>query len=257
MQVAGQPLTASQQRDFTLEVKQVDEFFERFNFDRNTLVLQYMAKNYPGRTFSRSEMLLTLFNAAKPNWDTALVGAFIRDVTRPRSAALLDFYAEDWYAELDCSVFYRGMVKKATLVMEIQCEADNSSRWIIRGVQADFLDLPRQEDDHKAINPMSHGTDFMALGKALDDTRNLRNVVYRGYEAEAMSLFMHELQTGNIEFQQVNNICYHFLQVPGWIFQVRRYLRNNSTNSGWLIDELVRADEMAKAVYRYEVLHLR
>lgn len=253
----AQHISQAEEERYLLEVKQVDEFIERFNYDHSTLVIRYLHERFPGQSLSRKELVLSLFNYGYAHWDTVMVRAFVNRVTQAQDPVYLSFYDEDWYAELVCDVMYRDVPRKATLVMQIQQDKQGGASWVIRAVKANFLDeLPdASSEDQVVLNPMSHGTDFMGLRRALSDPDQLRNIVFSGYMPESMSLFMHELRNGNLVFRQVNDITYHFLQVPGWVFRLRRYLRPTH-NSGWLIDELRRASEPQKAEYRHHTLNL-
>lgn len=253
----AQHFSRTEEQNYLLEVKQVDEFIERFNFDRNTPVIRYLNEHFPGQMLSRKELVLSLFNYGRHHWDTTMVRAFVNRVTETKDPVYLDFYDDDWYAELKCDVMYRNVPRKATLIMQIQRDDQGGASWVVRAVKANFLDeLPDAgSEDQVALNPMSHGTDFMGLRRVLSDPDNLRDIVFSGFVPESMSLFMHELRNGNLVFRQVNDISYHFLQVPGWTFCLRRHLRPTH-NSGWLIDELQRASEPEKAIYRRETLNL-
>ncbi|RMG75744.1 MAG: hypothetical protein D6722_00455 [Bacteroidetes bacterium] len=254
----GQHISLTEEQNYLLEVKQVDEFIDRFNFDRNTLVIRYLSEHFPAQVLSRQDLVLSLFNHGQHHWDTVMVRAFVKQVTQPDDPVYLSFYDEDWYAELACDVMYRDAPRKATLIMQVQQDKQGGASWVVRAVKANFLDeLPDSgSEDQVVLNPMSHGTDFMGLRRVLSDPDNLRNIVFSEFAPESMSLFMHELRNGNLVFRQVNDISYHFLQVPGWRFTLRRYLRN-SHNSGWLIDELRRATEPQKAQFRHQQLNLR
>jgi len=43
----------------------------------------------------------------------------------------------------------------------------------------------------------------------------------------------------------VNNVKFHFFQVPGWYFELV-YFNRNDRNSGWLISNLLRVNEKEK-----------
>ncbi|MDX2246668.1 MAG: hypothetical protein SF052_07835 [Bacteroidia bacterium] len=249
-------ISSAEELSFALEVKQLDEFIERFNYEENTMVLQYIKTHFPNQVPDRTDLLKTLFNHNRTNWNEADVLAFIRQVADTCHPEYLNFFEGDWYAELECSVFYNGKPEKATLIMQIQLLPNRSSKWVIRGVKTDFLYLPREEDESRSLNPVSHGTDFMGLGKALADVRNIRNYVTHDFSPDQMTLFLSGLMDGRIVFRQVDQICYHFLQVEGWVFQLERFLRN-SGNSGWLINDLLRLEGNGKEKYLTEILSVK
>ncbi|MEO1452040.1 MAG: hypothetical protein AAFV07_21085, partial [Bacteroidota bacterium] len=244
------------EENFLVEVKQVDEFIERFNFDQQTLVVKYAAEHLPHVTLDRPSLILGMFNFENRIWSDTLVQSFIGQICDSTCPKFLNFLDEDWYAAVPCSVRYKDKIHIAYLTMQIQEEANHASKWTIRSVYAPFLALETETDRLKALNPISHATDFIGLSRALKDTNNLRNYLHRTYTDDHVSLFMQAVKSGDLEFVQVNSISYHFLQIEGYIFVLRRFLRDSS-NSGWLIDELTHADPVKKFEYRKEVLHLR
>ncbi|MEM7368483.1 MAG: hypothetical protein AAF587_07750 [Bacteroidota bacterium] len=241
--------------NFALEVKQIDEFIERFNYQENTLLLQYVEENYPGKMLDRVSLIQSLFNE-QSNWNTSYRNAFVNQVTNPLRPIVIDFMEDDWFAAVQCSVLFRGKVVTPTLILQIQQGPDFSSKWIIKSVRADFFRFPSKSNPEHFLNPISHSTDFMGLRRAMNNKEHLPDYAFEDFEPDLLSIFMYELMNGNIEFLQVNSITYHFLQVNGWIFQVKKHLRN-SRNSGWLIDQLRPADEPTKTTYRRNVLSLR
>lgn len=247
--------TLEEKLNFALEVKQIDEFIERFNFQENTLLLQYVEENYPGKMLDRVSLLQSLFDEGR-DWDNAARTAFVKQVTNPLRPTVIDFMEDDWFAAVQCSVTFKGKVETPTLILQIQQGPDFSSKWIIRSVKAEFFQFPSKSTPEHFLNPISHSTDFMGLRRVMDNKAHLPDYAFSDFEPDLLSLFMYELMNGNIEFLQVNSITYHFLQVNGWIFQVQKHLRN-SRNSGWLIDQLLPADDFTKVTYRRDVLSLR
>ncbi len=123
---------------FAHQVKQIDEFFGRFNGDTSTLIYEYRLKNYPDLPMDREQLLLSLFDQRKPDWDTLLVRAFMDDVIHGGKFVKLSFYDDDWYAKLKCSMKYKGIPEKVSLTLQVEHEEDYSSKWVIRGVEANF-----------------------------------------------------------------------------------------------------------------------
>ncbi len=242
--------------NFAFQVKQVDEFIERFNGDTSTLLYEYRSQKFPNKQMDREIMIKTLFDNMKGDWNFNLVKAFIKEVTDPEKPIYISFYDDDWYALLECNILYKGRKEKAIITLAVEKEEDYSSKWVIRGVKADFLDIQGEDSDHVFLNPVSHGTDFMNLSQLFKaDKKHIKSYLYRNFHPGGMALFIHELIDGNITFQQVNTITYHFLQVNGWVFSLRKVYRE-SPNSGWLISNIQRIGTKDKAVYRSKVLNL-
>ena len=64
-----------------------------------------------------------------------------------------------------------------------------------------------------------------------------------------------ELIEGNIEYEYIDRITYHFLQVENWAFMVHSVNRSDP-NSGWLISDIVRLPEQLKSQYKKSILYL-
>ena len=47
--LSQQPVQNLEDLTYALEVKQLDEFIERFNFEEETLVLEYIRENFPNQ----------------------------------------------------------------------------------------------------------------------------------------------------------------------------------------------------------------
>ena len=106
------------------------------------------------------------------------------------------------------------------------------------------------------LNPVSHGTDFVNLRMLFNsDKEYLGGFLHEGFEFDELTLFVHELEKGNISLLKINEINYHFLQVPGWGFTVNKYMRDTS-NSGWLISSLNRMTDRQKQIYKSDYLFL-
>ncbi len=252
----AQSAFTEEEASFLFSVKQVDEFFERFNHEENTLLRQHLGRMFPDREITRQEMIKGLFNYADRNWDLQDISAFLAQVSQPEQPVLLSFYDRDWYAELDCAVIYEGQPQQARLTMRVErLPGSSATKWVLAAAAAEFLELPRNADPTQSLSPASHGTDFMNLDRALEDGMNVRSYLPQNYRADVLTLFLKAHADGKLEFRQVNQVTYHFLQVDGWIFTLRNYNRS-SRNSGWLISQLLPADTLAKTKYRSFKLHL-
>jgi hypothetical protein len=67
----------------------------------------------------------------------------------------------------------------------------------------------------------------------------------RFYRPDQLALFVAEVKNGNLKFESVKEVKFHFLQVPGWYFEVS-YFNRNSDSSGWLISNMMKITEKDK-----------
>lgn len=238
--------------NFAFEVKQIDEFFERFN-DEETLIKEYIAKNYNSLEVNREDLLKSLFNRKNSSIEKADVSSFIRHVDNPRRPVKLSFYDDDWYARVKCSVVYEKKERELYLLMRVQKEKNGGCKWVVHNVYAEFLKTPDGSDPDAFLNPVSHATDFMALDRAFKDPENLKAYLSSGFQDDQLSKFVIEMQKNRITFRQVENISYHFFQVDGWIFSVENFPRKEK-NAGWLINRLIQADAKEKEEFKRQLL---
>ena len=252
--LGAQSLHFSDNENFAFKVKQIDEFMDRFNAVADTPIQQYVREQYAVDSLPRASLVLSLFDREDTTWNEPQVREFVADVAQ--GSAVLDFYDRGWYAELDCIGRYRGRKEQFTLVLSLEVLRNGrGSKWVIEGVSANFLQLGYSQDHRRALNPGSYGTDFMGLVDALQDTANVRNYLSTRTQPSQLLLFFNELCEGQLRFERVNAITYHFLQIDNWIFKVRDFNRDVA-NSGWLISELMKVTDVQKLQYREKILYL-
>lgn len=240
------------EENFAFQVKQLDEFFERFN-NESTLIKKYINENYDGLEVNREELLKSLFDLKSAALEKEDMVRFIQFIDDPENPVTLSFYDEHWYARLKCSVIYESKERELHLLLRVQHEQNGASKWVVHQVYADFLNTPNGNDPNASLNPVSHATDFMGLHRVFEDPENLKAYLTSGFQDDQLSKFAMEMQNNRISFQQVDHISYHFLQVDGWLFTVENF-RRPEKNSGWLISRLMQADAGEKEEYMQNLL---
>lgn len=254
--VGAQILQNEVTANFAYQVKQIDEFIERFNNQDNTLIKRYAERLDTAVRFRRENLIKSLFNASGPDWNREDIVRFIAQANDTAKPVYLDFFNNHWYAEVNCAVLYRGKPNKLTLILKIQREENGASKWVAVSAMADYLRLPVRKDTTTGLNPLSHATDFMNMDLLATDKKNIRNYLPDGHYNDVLSVFLYESQNNRLTISQVNRITYHFMQVGGWVFTVGRFNRQ-TRNSGWLINRLLPMDAEAKRKYALEKLNLR
>lgn len=249
---ASSQMFSIHEENFAFEVKQIDEFIERFN-DERTLIKDYIFEKYDRLEVSREDLLKSLFNIKSTQIRKEDVASFIKFVNNPQRPIRLSFYDDDWYARVKCSVIYEKKERDLFLLLRIQKEKDGASKWVVHNVYADFLNAPKGNNPNAFLNPVSHATDFMGLDKAFKDPENLKAYLTSSFQDDQLSKLAMEMQNNRISFQQVEEISYHFFQIDGWILSVENFQRQEK-NSGWLIDKLIPADAREKEKYKQHLL---
>ncbi len=245
---------------FAWEVKQVDEFIERFNNNDKTLIKKYSAENGNAKDFTRERMIKSLFDAQGKSWKPEEINQFIKQsIDKP---VFLDFYNKDWYAKVTCSVNWNGKAQDLVMVLKVQVLPDSASKWIITNVWAPYLqstewkgkEIPVATDKLASLNPVSHATDFMNISRLTENLSNIKNYFVPTSEQNTQTkVFLQECMNKNLVIKQVNSISYHFLQIDNWIFEVKQFKRQTK-NSGWLISKLIKANNQEKLAYKAKYL---
>jgi hypothetical protein len=246
----------TRERNFAFEIKNIDEFIERFNNDKHAFITNYVKANYPGKLVDRQSLIHNLFNR-KINWNEDQMNKFLQQVTDPGQPAYLDFDSSNWYAEAQCSFIYKGRLIDGSILLKIQQEANGGTKWMIVSASSEAIPpavgsiyVQDNKDLSKYLNSMSHATNFISLNKALNDRKGIANYLDADFLKSPYSrAFLKGLLANQLSFRYVKRIAYHFLQVSGWILTVNRYNRN-SVNSGWLINSMKEASAEAKEVYK-------
>lgn len=247
---------------FTHEVDVLDEFISRFNNQDSLLFQAYTQAKKRNFTESRSFLIKSLFDFSSKSWHTEDVKTFIKAVNDTGSPVYLNFNDSNWYAELVCSITYKGKPEKANLILRYE-EKANGSRWAIAGVKAPFLQhyrdsvppIPTRIDQTRGLNPASHGNDFISLYRAFDDAANIRSYLVHDPLGRDMEYFIRAFLKKQMTLVQIDRVTYHFLQVDGWIFTVNNY-PHRKTNAGWLINQLMPANAALKQQYKTKILNI-
>jgi predicted RND superfamily exporter protein len=235
---------------FVWEVKQIDEFIERFNGSNKTLLVQYYKKNDPSMVFTREKLIKSLFNTEDRHWDLNEIVDFIAQVNNKQHPKYLDFFRANWYATVRSDVTYKGAPRVIIFLMILQRQPSGSSKWIISGATAGFLRLqeikqhlmkiPEPRDSTVTLNPASNTNDFLNIDKVSKDKANIKNYFLQAKNYnDDLRLVENEILNGHLVINKTINVSYDFKQIPGWEIAITQYNRQ-TRNSGWLINRLTR-----------------
>ena len=245
--VFSQTLTTSTGRNYYLNVKQFNEFVDRFNYKTdflgNTIDSIFESK------ISREKYLEFLFN----NEDSRLVSGddkysdnyvklkkeFIQEVVS--DSYLIDKYSIEIIAEAKSLVTYKNRSQEISVFLNQEIVNDGV-KLVILSVNADFLNVLKQDTVLlRFIPPTSNETNFISLKRVFDDKNFQHYYLYNGFSYDPLSTFLFAVNTGLVKFQYVNEIVYHIFDVNGWQLTIKEYNRATE-NSGWLIDDISRME---------------
>lgn len=238
--------TLSQRNAYKLRVKQIDEFFDRFNSD--SLLLQ----GYKNDAFSNRELnILLLFRQdsllSLRNNASGLLKQFLKKTTEYP----LHFYSPDWFAIANSNYTYKEKTIRLNLTLHNHIYPREKSSWMIAGVSENILNyglatndstLVKLEKDfiHHYIPPNAHESNFIELKRAIKPSKDLHNYFDNPTYSETLQVYYNLVQMGELKHNYVNTIEFYFLQYYPFVFKVAFY-PEKSENSGWRIKELFKS----------------
>lgn len=235
------------------EVKQLNQFLERFNH-REDVKGNPIEKSDP---LERQQYIAALFDLeyikTVNDAQKDSIRLFLNQVTSPKTATLLEYHQEDWFAEIAGVVQYKGKEHKLTLLMNVIGNKSKGFEWRLAGINAPFLESITSTEKDPIIPPNSNETNFMVLTKVFGNKESLEKLIAEDYSANNLYSFINAIEEGRLTWKYSQKISYHFLQIKDWVVQVDWYNRD-SNNSGWLISKVIPFQEFLKAGYPQIIL---
>ncbi len=224
------------------ESKQVNQFFRRFNGEEDEKGNRYYPPDKQYRAVKlRKKYLGILFDESNGGMSNALKAQFAKEVLDKPGSAILNFHGPGWFSEVHATFIVDGRAQPINLFMEL--EKDHlGSKWVINKVHADVLEPYFMRDTAKVgrfLHPMSHELDFMNLRKAFAISDSVSQFTVKKFVPDHLSVFLVEIKKGNMKFQSVDEVKFHFFQIEGWYFELSDFNRPGY-NTGWLISNLVK-----------------
>jgi hypothetical protein len=251
----------AKEKHFVYEVKEIDEFFERFNDEKGSFIRGVYKAHHVKFDIPRQLLIRSLFNYENMSRDSVLINKFVSDVTRKIKPIYLDYYGDDWYAELTCKFKYNAAFIVIPVIVKIEMTQNKGSKWMIVAVGSSTLkskiivtEMTQSKVKTNIISPTSNGTNFLSLKRAFDDKENLSDYFESAYFKQPNILeFYNAILNRDIDFLDVIKIKYHFLLADRWIFTVEDFIREE-LNSGWLINHLEKVSSIGMDNYRNRLL---
>jgi hypothetical protein len=238
----GQLLDKEDESKLYAETKQVNQFFRRFNGEEDEKGERY----YPRDKQYRSEKLRRkyigmLFDDSNAGIKSDLKVQFAKEILDKTNPVILDFHGGNWFSEVHTTFTMNGKSEPVTLFMELEKDHEGT-KWVISKVYASMFDPYFKRDTTKVgkfLHPLSHELDFMNLRKAFNYTDSISHFAVKRFKPDHLSLFLYEINKGNLKFKTVEEVKFHFFQVKGWYFELSEFNRAGY-NSGWLMSNLVK-----------------
>lgn len=236
---------------FAASTKQVNQFFRRFNGEESQDGKQrYYSgdKEYRDRALRR-QFIGILFDNETSSTPKSLKNEFLNTVNAENYPQYLNFHGGDWFAEVHSIFSFQGKREPVVLFMKLQPEG-LGFEWVIDRISFDpfkeAFNKP-EGDGKKFLHPLSHELGFMNLRRALEENKKPESYTPSDFKPDYLTLFLYEIKKGNIRFETVTDVKFHFFQIKDWYFELSQFNRPGF-NTGWLISNLVKLGERDKEV---------
>lgn len=239
---------------FAFQVKQIDEFIDRFNNADHTLIKKYLDDRYDLQV-SREDLVLSLFDINKLNsTNKQKVANFIEDVVNGKEPPYLNFYDQDWYAKAKCLADYQGKDIIFDIVLAVKVNPEQETvNWELKSLSIDDMGYSGDISFTSLLPPSGHGTNFLELRRMFSSPGSYYD--HSKSEENPINQLLLMAEKGDFVFKGVREVSYHFLQLEHWIVEVKEYDRKEN-NSGWLISNLLSASRDEKIRYLQKTLFI-
>ena len=236
------------ERQLLASTKQLNQFFSRFNGEEDTKGREFEPEDRQYRNSRlRKRFLSILFDEESAGFSESLFEEFVNKVTSDDQPIFLDLQAKEWFAVVNTTFRYKGRSMPLTLYMQIQ-EEGLGYEWVIADISFEpyktLFDKQRGQTK-EFLHPMSHELDFMNLRKAMVKDGSPESYTLADFEPDLLTVFLYDVKMGNLTFETVNRLNYHFFSVDGWYFSLNNFNRPGY-NTGWLISDLVKINAQQK-----------
>jgi len=232
-------------QEFSEHVKSIDEFMNRFNGTEAYPGLDKSAPDY------RMKNLISLCDRAMKNELKQKVISFAQSIID--NNIHLDYTEDKWYAIAKCDIKFKGKNTYVNLILHPERINGERYRWVFCGadnVNNNLIDVQLKS----AISPVEHEIHFMELQSIFkNDRQHIFSYRESNYAIDQLSAFLALAQAGSIEFDQVKDLKFVFMQVPDYIFIVEEKGRRGS-NAGWLITSFEAKTVAEKKQYVKKIL---
>lgn len=243
------PRDTNLERDYQTEIKSVDEFLSRFNGLEGHPDIKEDSLYFKNNIISLFDIDKFKTNDAKLNESNKnLINSFC-DIVLNQDIRL-EISNPGLFALLKCKVKFKNKISSVMLVMKQENTKDGFSRWYIASVSGLIKSgIINASDRLYNYSPVEHEIYFMGLDDILNQNRS-KVFGYRGiYDTvNQQSIFLSLIQLGMLDLVGVDSLEFVCIDVPGFIFKISENIKESS-NSGWLINELIQCDDAAKLEY--------
>ena len=224
----------------------VDEFFDRFN--GRTVHPDIPATDVNGR--KNNLMFLLELSQFSSKEDLRFKEAQEMMSTVIGDSVKINYSDTTWVAIAHCKGLLEGKNINFDLFLTVQRRKQDMCKWVISKVEGNIFNItPRIDSDKIMLSPDDHETNFMSLGRMTEEQpTNVKNFMAEGFEYDITSVFTYLVYNHKLKIDYVNELEFVFTQVPGYIFHVKYFERENK-NSGWLISNFYKSTQEEKSAF--------
>ena len=236
-------LNALNTRLYKARVKMVDEFVVRFNGEafRHDLLPEHKTR--------RNGILMLFDQELIDTSSVAMQQVFMNFAEQAvADSVMLHFEDEDWFATVTCTGKYGKRQVSFSIILKVE-RRDSSKmfKWVISDVDGDIFKTSRDNPHRELfIMPNDHEQFFSSLIRATGEAHEFIDDYARSdFNTDALSSFMTLVRSGLLRIESVSGVKFTFLQVPGYTFSIKYFIRE-SMNDGWLISECQTCTDVEK-----------
>lgn len=226
-----------------LKVKQLDEFYDRFNANR--LPNGQKAPDSLKLSSVRATYIEKLVNSEDNRWhkgpDRDRLKRFLQVVCDANNPLFLNKFDDQIYSIASCGVEYFSTTNLADLLFRRKITND-VHQWILLGASDSFIEQFEQKIEQRGVVPNSHETNFLSLSNALRSGTPLRSYTDSTFRFDALSAFIFAVDSKLVKFNECERVTVFLTGIKGWVIKIESFTRESS-NSGWLISDLIEIKE--------------
>lgn len=233
------------EQELQFKVKQIDEFFRRFNYETDYKDESVAAQvdSVSVDSVMKRKNLMTILNLDsfmdKNKALDSIAAGFLDYVIN--NGKQIHYTDTTWYAEAVSSLIMSGKSYPIRIFLQTEHVKDVTYKWVITGVETPiFSSLTDSLKLQISILPNAHGTAFMALPGFVNlNAQSVQSLFCKDYKPNMLTVFAYLISTGKIKLQSVTKVIYHF-QLDDYKFTVERFEKAKSYNKGWLISKIIK-----------------
>lgn len=221
--------------NFDYNVKQIEEFMQRFNLNK-ILIQPTQSKEY----IRLNRALLFDKNYYQTHSDS--INEFL-DAAESQNT-ILNFQDTSWYAIAECNVLFNGTKDSLILTLRTEQITHGIYKWSIVDATGKILQLSPEAKPNKVfILPTDNEVNFLSLKSVT--TTNSRNVTLfslNKYKNNELNVFNTLVYYKLLKIENVKRLTFCFNSVDGYKFYVKKFIRDEK-NAGWLIYNITKVPQ--------------